>query len=86
MTTQRTFPRPDTLSAATIGNDLMRYFTRLNELIGDYSMKLMSDSDVSFLKGQKVTDIAIEASVRLFITDEAELSRVVEGIKGLLQK
>ena len=67
-------------------DDLMRYFTRLNEIIGDYSMKQVSDSGVSFLKEQKVTDIAIEASARLFITDEAELSRVVEGIKGLLQK
>ena len=67
-------------------DDLIHYFTRLNEIISDYSLKQVNDGDVRFLKENQVTDIAIEASARLFITDEAELNNVVEGVKGLLQK
>ena len=59
----------------------MHYFTRLNEIISDYSLKQVSEDDVRFLREQHVTDIAIEASARLFITDEAEMNEVVEEIK-----
>ena len=65
-------------------DDLMHYFTRLNEIISDYSLKQVNDDDVRFLKENQVTDIAIEASARLFITDEAELNKVAEGVRGLL--
>ena len=67
-------------------DELMRYFTRLNEIISDYSLQQVSEDDIRFLKKQQVTDIAAEASARLFITDEAELNKVVEGIKGVLQR
>ena len=67
-------------------DELMRYFTKLNEIVSDCSLKQVTEDDVCFLKEQHVTDIAIEASARLFITDEAELNEVVEGIKELLQK
>lgn len=56
---------------------LMHYFTRLNEIISDCSLKQISEEDIRFLKEQQVTDIAIEASARLFITDEEELEKIV---------
>lgn len=62
-------------------DELMRYFTRLNEIVSDCSLKQISEDDILFLKDQNVTDVAIEASARLFIADEAELNRVVEEIK-----
>lgn len=65
-------------------DELMHYFTRLNEIISDCSLKQISEEDIRFLKEQQVTDIAIEASARLFITDEEALNKVVEEIKGLL--
>ena len=62
-------------------DELMRYFTRLNEIISNYSLEQSGEDDVCFLREQQVTDIAIEASARLYITDEAELNEVVEKIK-----
>ena len=63
-------------------DELMRYFTRLNEIISDCSLKQISEEDIRFLKEQQVTDIAIEASARLFITDEEELKKIVEEVKS----
>lgn len=62
-------------------DELMRYFIRLNGIISDSSLKRVSEEDARFLREQHVTDIAIEASARLFITDEAQLDEVVEMMK-----
>ena len=67
-------------------DELMRYFTRLNEIISDCCLHQISEEDIRFLKERQVTDIAIEASARLFITDEKELNQVVEEIEGLSQR
>ena len=63
-------------------DELMHYFTRLNEIISDCSLNQVSEEDICFLKEQQVTDIAIEASARLFITDEEELNKVAEKVKS----
>lgn len=62
-------------------DELMRYFGRLNEIVNDYKMKNVSEEDAAFLRDRQVSDIAIEASARLFLTDEEELAEVVESMK-----
>ena len=54
----------------------MHYFGRLNETVNDCKVKQPSESDIQFLKREKVSGIAIEASARLFITEEKELAEV----------
>lgn len=60
---------------------LMRYFNRLNEVINACRMGTLQAEDLLFLKEEKVSDIAMEASARLFCTEEAELSRVTEMLR-----
>ena len=62
-------------------DELMHYFGRINEIVGDCRTGQVSEADVIFLRNERVSDIAIEASARLFITEERELAEVVEGIK-----
>lgn len=61
--------------------ELMRYFGRLNEIVNDCRMKQLSEADIQFLHEEKPSDIAIEASARLFFTEEKELAEVVDCIK-----
>lgn len=88
---------------------LMRYFTRLNEIVSGcaayggegnrnrtYGVRTEAgetgsgtaeesirpgEDDVRFLRENQVSDVAIEASARLFITDEEQLQSVVEQIR-----
>ena len=59
---------------------LMRYFTRLNEIVSDRGPVCTAD-DIRFLREAKVSDIAVEASARLFATDERQLQSTVEKIR-----
>ena len=61
--------------------ELVRYFNRLNNVINAYRMETVQPEDIRFLQEKKVSEIAIEASVRLFCTEEEELERIVEEIK-----
>lgn len=59
---------------------LMRYFTRLNEIVSDRGPVCTAD-DIRFLREAQVSDIAVEASARLFATDERQLQSKVEKIR-----
>lgn len=63
--------------------ELMRYFDRLNGIVGDCRTKQVSGEDIHFLQDEKVSDIAIEASARLFISEETELAEVVNQILAI---
>lgn len=60
---------------------LMRYFGSLNEIVNDCAAGCMTADDLRFLRGNQVSDIAIEASARLFLADEGELQKVTEQIR-----
>ncbi|MDE5596297.1 MAG: capsular biosynthesis protein, partial [Lachnospiraceae bacterium] len=60
---------------------LMHYFNRLNDVINSCKMGHLQEEDITFLKEAQVSEIAIEASARLFCTEEAELARVVADVK-----
>ena len=64
-------------------DELMHYFNRLNDIINACRMGNLQAEDISFLKEAQVSEIAIEASARLFCTEEAELVRVMEILKAL---
>ncbi len=66
----------ETADREKIFAELMHYFDRLNETVNDCKVKQPSESDIQFLKREKVSGIAIEASARLFITEEKELAEV----------
>ncbi len=66
----------ETADREKIFAELMHYFGRLNETVNDCKVKQPSESDIQFLKREKVSGIAIEASARLFITEEKELAEV----------
>lgn len=62
--------------------ELMHYFGRLNEVIGDCKTGRLDEKDIRFLRENKVSDIAVEASARLFISDEKELAAVVSVVRS----
>ncbi len=64
--------------------ELMHYFARLNEIVSDCRVKRLAEEDIQFLQKEKVSDIAIEASARLFLTDGKELAEVIACIKKYL--
>lgn len=59
-------------------DELMKFFNRLNEIINDCRMGKLSEDDMRFIKEEQVSDIAIEASARLFCTEESELEAVLQ--------
>lgn len=64
-------------------DDLMKFFTKLNAIINEckntdtetIKADFLREDDVRFLR-EEVSDIAIEASARLFCTEKAELEKV----------
>lgn len=65
-------------------DELMRYFNRLNDVINACRLKNLQAEDIRFLQKEQVSEIAIEASARLFCTEEAELAEVTEALKELV--
>ncbi|MCM1155391.1 MAG: DUF4422 domain-containing protein [Roseburia sp.] len=63
---------------------LMDYFNRLNGAINACKMGSLQEADIHFLQGGRISEIAVEASARLFCTEEAELERVVEEVKRII--
>lgn len=60
---------------------LMRYFGRLNDAVNACKMGCLEADDTRFLQEEQISEIAIEASARLFCTEETELEKVIEEIK-----
>lgn len=71
-------------------DELMRYFTNLNEAVNacrmNTMMNHMQEENTRFLKEERVSDIAIEAAVRMFCTEEAEQVRVAEAVKAFREQ
>ncbi|MCM1261485.1 MAG: DUF4422 domain-containing protein [Butyrivibrio sp.] len=65
-------------------DELMHYFNELNELINSFRMGNAKEEDIRSVKLLEVSDIAIEASARLFCTHEDELAQVVQAVKDAL--
>ncbi len=61
-------------------DELMSFFNRLNDIINDCRMGNLNDEDRLFIKEEKVSYIAIEASARLFCTEQAEIDNVLRLI------
>ncbi|MCM1385714.1 MAG: DUF4422 domain-containing protein [Bacillus sp. (in: Bacteria)] len=60
---------------------LMHYFNRLNDAVNACKMGQLQKEDIRFLQKEKISAVAIEASARLFCTEEGELARVAAEIK-----
>lgn len=64
--------------------ELMRYFNRLNAVINAFRMEAVQPEDIRFLQQEKISQIALEASAKLFCTEDAEYNRVVEAIRQII--
>jgi hypothetical protein len=64
-------------------DELVRYFTCLNDAVNACRLNDMQEEAVRFLQKEQVSDIAIEASARMFCTEEAEQVRVAEAVKAV---
>ena len=62
-------------------DELMSYFNNLNEAINACKMENLQPENLRFLKEEQISEIAIEASARLFCTGEAELIKVITTMK-----
>lgn len=61
--------------------ELMHYFNSLNETINDCKAGQVSEEDIRFLRDNQVSEIAVEASARLFISNEQELEKVIGEVR-----
>ncbi len=66
--------------------ELMRYFSSINEVINDCREGQFCEKDIRFLRENKVSEIAVEASARLFIPDAKELAEVVEAVRSVIKE
>ncbi|MCM1124347.1 MAG: DUF4422 domain-containing protein [Eubacterium sp.] len=62
---------------------LMHYFSKLNEIVGDCRTKQVSEEDIRFMREEQVSELAVKASARLFISEEKELAEVVGRILSI---
>lgn len=62
-------------------DELMHYFNGINEAANACRMGQRDGKEMRFLQDNPVTDIAMEASARLFITDDKELAEVTDAMK-----
>lgn len=67
-------------------DELVRYFTGLNEVVNACRIGSMQEENIRFLQNEQVSDIAIEASARMFCSEEAEQVRVAEVVKRLRER
>ncbi len=61
--------------------ELMDYFNRLNEVVNACKIGQPGEKELAFLQKTPITDIAIEASARLFIAEDEEVEKVVGNVK-----
>lgn len=60
--------------------ELMHYFNGVNEAVNACKMGCLSEQECRFLRENRVSGIAIEASARLFIQEEKELADVTAAL------
>lgn len=63
-------------------DELMIFFNRLNDIINACKLGTLKEEDLHFLKEAQVSDIAIEASARLFCTEKSELEAVLQVLQS----
>lgn len=66
--------------------DLVRYFNGVNEAVNTCKTGQIGGQEIRFLRENHVSEIAIEASARLFTTEEKELAKVTGTLFPLLAK
>ena len=64
--------------------DLVRYFNGVNEAVNACKTGQIGGQEIRFLRENHVSEIAIEASARLFTTEEKELAKVTGTLFPLL--
>ena len=64
--------------------DLVRYFNGVNEAVNTCKTGQIGGQEIRFLRENHVSEIAIEASARLFTTEEKELAKVTGTLFPLL--
>ena len=64
----------------------MRYFTGLNDAVNACRLDSLREENIRFLQKEQISDIAIDASTRMFCTEEAEQRRVAEAVKKLRER
>ncbi len=64
----------------------MHYFNGINEAVNACKMGQLTGKEIRFLRENQVSEIALEASARLFISEEKELVEVIETIKSSINK
>ncbi|MCH5250989.1 MAG: DUF4422 domain-containing protein [Lachnospiraceae bacterium] len=64
-------------------DELMIFFNRLNDIINACRMGTHKEEDLRFIREAQVSDIAIEASARLFCTEKAELEAVLKVLQSV---
>ncbi len=63
---------------------LMQYFSKLNDCINACKLGELQPEDLRFLREEQISEIAVEASARLFCTEEAQLEHVIDTMSGCL--
>lgn len=63
--------------------ELMHYFNCLNEGINALRMGVGQQNAIRFLQEEKVSLVAVEASAKLFCTEEAEIAKVLDAFTQL---
>ena len=64
--------------------DLVRYFNGVNEAVNACKTGQIGGQEIRFLRENHVSEIAIEASARLFTTEEKELAKVTGTLFPLI--
>ncbi|MBD5525975.1 MAG: DUF4422 domain-containing protein [Lachnospiraceae bacterium] len=65
----------------SVFDELMHYFSGLNDVVNSCKVGQADGEERRFLREHQVSDIAIEASARLFISEEKELEEVINNIE-----
>lgn len=66
--------------------ELMRYFNGVNEAVNACKTGRLSQQDIRFLQDSRVSEIALEASARLFTSNEEELAEVTAALLAAASK
>lgn len=64
---------------------LMQYFGQLNDCINACKLGELQPEHLRFLREEQISEIAVDASARLFCTEEAQLERVIDKVSGCLR-
>lgn len=65
----------------SVFEELLHYFGSLNDVVNACKVGQADEAEWRFLRDHQVSDIAIAASARLFISDEKELDKIISNIK-----